>query len=38
MMIQGDIKVNSQYGIHEGIHEHLVVDKCGVLVVAKCIP
>ncbi len=35
-MIQRDIEVNSQDGIHEGMHEHLNVDKCDVPIVAKC--
>ncbi len=38
MMIQGDIEANSQHGIHEGMHEHLAIDKCNVPVVAKCPP
>jgi hypothetical protein len=37
-MIQGDIEVNFQHEIHEGMHEHHVVDKCGVPIVAKCPP
>jgi hypothetical protein len=37
-MIQGDIEASFQHGIHEGMHEHLAVDRCGVPIVAKCPP
>jgi hypothetical protein len=35
---QKDIEAHDNHGIHKGMHEHLAIDKCGVLVVAKYIP
>jgi hypothetical protein len=36
--IRKDIEAHVDHGIHKGMHEHLVVDKCDDLVVAKCPP
>jgi len=34
--VWGDIEACAECGIHKGMHEHLIVDRCSVPVVAKC--